>query len=840
MVRELSLPKEPMRKFLLAASLLLAFTASEAQYQIGQSLSNYAGTNSLYFNPSNVVDSRFKFYMNMVDLNVHVSNDYITWNGAYHPFALAFEQVPVLKSLYPIPSNMRDGNGKAIFMDSWLTEELNGDPKNAFVQAELRGPSFMFNLGKKTAIGITTRARAMGQFTNVSEPLARMMRVGFDTNSSPFRNGEININQAYSDNSFNINVFAFSEIGLTLGQVVYDNGHHFVKVGATGKYFIPIYGQYIRNTGMDFTVYGQDSIEFTKTDIEYGYVRDAFFDKDTTTGKMRSPTKLGSGLGLDIGFTYEYRPRIDKYRYKMNGRDKVDPSKNKYLFRIQASLNDLGSVKMKNSEYVRGYKLNNQAKVLIDGAFLDTLQAIQDRYDNDLLLAMDTVLGRTIGFEKVSNSFEWKLPANLNVNVDYQLHKNFYLNVLWIQSLRGKQVNGIRGFSLLALTPRFESRWFDVAIPLQLTQNYRKARIGANIRMGPLWIGTDNVSGLFAKKNINGADLYFGVAIPIHRKKEKDKDKDGVSNKYDKCKKIPGVWEFKGCPDTDGDGVQDTDDRCVTVPGLKELHGCPDADGDGITDGMDSCVDDAGPAKYNGCPDTDGDGLVDREDDCPELAGPKETKGCPDRDGDSVLDPEDECPDEPGKVELNGCPDTDNDGIMDDKDKCPQQAGPQRFLGCPDTDGDQVPDYLDLCPLEIGLPENNGCPKVAEKIDIVEIPEEDQEILNEVFSNLEFATGSAEIAASSYASLDMLVELLEKRPEYRIYIAGHTDNTGNAKLNEKLSKDRAESVRKYLVDKGIDPERIKTEGFGSSRPVESNETPEGRQKNRRVEFRVIK
>ena len=113
-------------------------------------------------------------------------------------------------------------------------------------------------------------------------------------------------------------------------------------------------------------------------------------------------------------------------------------------------------------------------------------------------------------------------------------------------------------------------------------------------------------------------------------------------------------------------------------------------------------------------------------------------------------------------------------------------------------------------------------------------------MLKEVFDNLEFETAKSQIRPNSYASLDELVELMNNKPEYRLYIAGHTDNVGNAKKNEKLSIARAEAVKAYLVSKGIDANRIKTEGFGMSRPVDTNKTPEGRQRNRRVEFRIIK
>jgi len=811
----------------------------QGQYQIGQSISNYSGTNNVYLNPSNVVDSRFKFYLGLTQTSVHFSNDYITWNGAYHPFAPLVKDIPVFNSIWKLPADQVNSSGQVNFEDAWLTENLNGKPKNVFFQLEQRYLSGMFNLGPKSSIAFGARARMVGQFTNISEPLARLMRYGFntDTTKAPFTNGGINLNQLYSDNSFNINAFAFNEFALTYGQILYDNDAHFLKGGITGKFFIPLYGMYMRNEAVDVTVYGQDSLRLQNADIEYGYVSEKYF----SDGNI-SPLGLGKGFGMDIGFTYEYRPDYKKYQYKMNGKVKSDPSKNKYLFRVQASFNDFGSIKMQNDKYVRSYKLASEANVFITPEILDTVQVLQDRYTDEYgaFIVVDSLIGRTVGFAEQSNSFTWKLPANFNINVDYRVANHFYVNALWIQSLRGKQVNGLRGFSLLSVSPRYEARWFEASVPIQLTQNYKKMRVGMYLRGGPFWIGSDNIPALFSKKDINGADFYFGFSVPLHRKKERDRDKDEVSDKYDVCRNVPGLWEFKGCPDTDGDGIPDSKDSCIDIPGLPEFNGCPDQDGDGIIDSKDDCPETPGLAAFNGCPDTDGDGLIDKLDSCPELAGPIAQNGCPDRDGDGVFDDQDSCIDIPGLKTLNGCPDKDMDGVMDKLDRCPETPGLAKYYGCPDTDGDGVYDMIDLCPLERGSIENNGCPKVVERIDILEIPEEDATILQEAFDNLEFAVGSASISPSSYESLDKLIELLNKRAEYRIYIAGHTDNTGNAKKNEKLSLDRANAIRDYLQTNGISPARIKTEGFGSSRSIESNDSPEGRQKNRRVEFRVIR
>ncbi len=112
--------------------------------------------------------------------------------------------------------------------------------------------------------------------------------------------------------------------------------------------------------------------------------------------------------------------------------------------------------------------------------------------------------------------------------------------------------------------------------------------------------------------------------------------------------------------------------------------------------------------------------------------------------------------------------------------------------------------------------------------------------MKEAFDNLEFETGKSVIRPTSYGALDELVTLLEKKPEYRIYVAGHTDNVGKPKSNLALSKARANAVKTYLGKKGISANRVIAEGFGQNRPVASNATAEGRQRNRRVEFRVVK
>ncbi len=108
--------------------------------------------------------------------------------------------------------------------------------------------------------------------------------------------------------------------------------------------------------------------------------------------------------------------------------------------------------------------------------------------------------------------------------------------------------------------------------------------------------------------------------------------------------------------------------------------------------------------------------------------------------------------------------------------------------------------------------------------------------LNKVY----FERGKAVLLDSSYAELDHLVEMLKENPDIKIELSGHTDNQGSPKLNMKLSQDRVDAVKAYLVSKGIDPKRIKGKGYGGTRPVASNASEETRRLNRRVEFKILK
>jgi OOP family OmpA-OmpF porin len=278
--------------------------------------------------------------------------------------------------------------------------------------------------------------------------------------------------------------------------------------------------------------------------------------------------------------------------------------------------------------------------------------------------------------------------------------------------------------------------------------------------------------------------------------------------KYGFSDKVQAHWQHSlgfvikfGGTDTDGDGVYDKKDACPEVPGLESFNGCPDADGDGIKDSDDACPNVAGLAAMNGCPDADGDSIADKDDMCPNVKGTKANKGCPDTDG---------------------------DGVVDKNDKCATQAGPIANGGCPwpDADGDSVLDKDDKCPETAGLASKEGCPEtISDKMDAFA-----KAIL--------FNTGKASFKAGVTDQLDGMLAIMNQFLSAEFAIKGYTDSIGSTSNNSKLSDKRANAVRDYLVENGIDAARLTAEGFGEESPFETNMNESGREKNRRVEVKL--
>jgi OOP family OmpA-OmpF porin len=217
--------------------------------------------------------------------------------------------------------------------------------------------------------------------------------------------------------------------------------------------------------------------------------------------------------------------------------------------------------------------------------------------------------------------------------------------------------------------------------------------------------------------------------------------------------------------------------------------------------------------------DSDGDGVPDHRDTCPDT--PKgvqvDENGCPpDSDGDGVPDYRDKCPDTPK-------------GAKVDEDGCEIKPAPDVTPAAPvdaDSDGDGVPDSMDKCP---DTPrgtrvDHTGCPLV-DKIEL---------------KGVWFAFDSSVITPESARVLDDVAQTFKRYPGLVAELAGHTCNIGTERYNQGLSERRANAVRDYLIDKGVDPLQMSAKGYGELQPMTGNATREGREQNRRTEMHILK
>ncbi len=609
-----------------------------------------------------------------------------------------------------------------------------------------------------------------------------------------------------------------------------------------------------------------DALPIKDSNTVYDLINTLEGDNQSESGEQFSIDKLidtknipallkpsGYGAAIDLGFTYKPLEQLQ----------------------LSVALNDLGFI------YWNGRTIAVDIDTVFNGlgnidvsdpAFHDE----QGNFSTQLMMdsAVTALKGLTRGMvfrNSAQGGYARMVTTRLNVGLD----ANFWDNRVGVGIVSATRLYNARLYEEITIGASFRPvNWFNIAASYSLMENGKYSNIGAGLSLMPydginLTLAMDYIPTSYAAlpnsdsaapkqyflpyktKNINVA-LGFSIVWGTNRR---DRDKDGVWDKIDMCPGTPRGVEVDsvGCPlDEDHDGVPDYLDHCLGTPaeaiGYVDSLGCPkDSDGDGVPDYLDKCPDTPkeaiGYVDSLGCPiDSDGDGVPDYIDRCPntpaEARGLVDALGCPiDSDNDGVPDYLDKCPNTPieAEVDSTGCPmDSDNDGVPDYMDECPNTPkaaiGFVDEKGCEkDSDGDGVPDYMDECPFVIGVKANKGCPELKREV---------RTLLQKAMQGIEFESGKAAIKPKSYDILNLIATIFIDNKDYIVEIQGHTDNTGKAEQNKKISQKRAEAVKDYLVKKGVPAERLSAVGYGQEQPIADNKTAKGRQKNRRVEFKI--
>lgn len=792
--------------FLFFVSL---FGQLKAQYLEGYSTSNYAGVNSVSYNPSSVVDSRVKLDINFFTASITADNNFIGLNKNW--------------------ANPRDSS-----LYEYAVLNNDGEKKGVYLNADILGPSFLFTIDEKKSIGFTSQFRSLTNFENVSEGFANLY---YSELSKPSFVGN-----PISSSDMSFEHASWNEYGVVYGQELYRKNHHWISFGARLKLIQGLQAAAIRFDNLTVEMNPDSTVQVAGQGVEYitsdnlsNYLKGNFSDFSNL------------GVGLDFGLTYEWRAEPDSFIYEMDG--KMNPARemSKHKLKLGLTVSDVGYV---------NYKTGLSGDVNVSSLSWDP-----NSFDLTTLYGFETAIGSEFTSTNEVPVYKMTLPTSISFQADYNLYKRFYVNATYLKSIaQNSKVLDVRYRDRLTITPRWDWKWLGVYVPYTVDESANK-HIGVNFMFGPFLLGTRDVGAFLWKDENYYANVHFGVKVTSLHFRPEDFDKDKVSDALDKCVEVPGLWDFKGCPDKDGDSIPDATDKCPDVAGLKEFKGCPDSDGDGVTDMQDECPFIPGVEKLNGCPDKDGDGIKDSKDECPDEIGLLVFGGCPDSDGDSLIDKLDLCPDLFGDIDHQGCPDSDGDGVYDHQDSCKNTIGKLDNNGCPykDDDGDGVVNKKDKCINEFGPKENGGCPLLDQDQDGINdqeddcpetageeinngcpvIDDEEEEIIDFAFKNLQFETGKSVILPESFVSLNALAKLLITKKSWMLQLEGHTDDVGDAQDNLILSKERVESTKRYLTNQGVNSDNLLLKYYGETKPIADNDTPEGRQKNRRVQMEIV-
>jgi hypothetical protein len=475
---------------------------------------NYSGINQAPLQPAAIADSRFDRDFNLLGFNCDIYNDAMLFNSKW------------LRNPLSVLTN------RGWWDKNTYLETPNGQAKNFFMSQSILGPGFLVSINEKHAVGFTYRLRSITNTDNLSEPLFRSVYSEYEDPQQ--------WNKWYFVNKMRSVQHIFGDYALIYAAEIWKRGPHFMKIGGSVKFLQGIAAAYVQTDSLFF--YYDENSGPTGHGISWNspYVRGGlsgnwgYYDQSNNFDySMNYQITDKPSVGFDIGLVYEYRPKFKQYMYNVDGRRYlVRKDRTKYMFKIGVSLLDVGRLKYKkmyNSfnmtvesthNYIRKYYESDNSipantywmdvrkssfSFLEYAAFVDTLY---NRYLNDQGVEKDV---------DDPGNFKVKLPTSFSLQVDFKIYRRIFVNMTTYTALNQafNENPNSHYISLYSITPRFESKWITVAVPVQYNQ-YQKFNVGLGIRTPFFYMGVTNfLSAMF--KDRYGLDIYFGVKLSVFK-----------------------------------------------------------------------------------------------------------------------------------------------------------------------------------------------------------------------------------------------------------------------------------------------------------------------------------
>lgn len=472
-------------KFLKILVLYLTVFVSNAQES--RPTSNYAGVSVLTLNPAEIADNRMKLHVNLGSVYIDYQNNFSRW-VAPHSFAKAAANPNRFPGDYKI-----------------LDRKVN---KNASINAQITGPSVMYTIPSlKVGLAAGMRQSIYGDLQNATNATGTFLYKGL------YYRPQHSV--VHENESFQVNLGAYNEFFFSAAYVLREETNSALKVGFTVKRLTSNFTFNLNAQDIDYRVEETVSIpDPTKSDVFLTQSTGSFIN--ATNGYNTSAnwflsqfaafSGLGTGFGGDLGFVYEYRPDGHKYRKKYKRSMISDPKVNKYKWKFGMGLQDVGYLKYDDPSIAIA-NVNESTNEFVHGDFTNIGSP------NEFISIIETEYG--LNPASYTNDFRILMPAALMAHADVSLGNNFYLSAVWRQSLLSRNRIGPHHSSYILFTPRYERKWFEIMVPVAISNYYNNVNFGITGRVGLLFFGLTDLtlnSSIFNSRGIAGE---IGLSVPI-------------------------------------------------------------------------------------------------------------------------------------------------------------------------------------------------------------------------------------------------------------------------------------------------------------------------------------
>jgi hypothetical protein len=436
-----------------------------SQNQLGLRLENYAGVGALSLNPAGNLVNPLQWDVTLAAAGVFFETNY--------GYLMHTNTLDLFRhrgdAQFRLAKDVEGPVAENVFLLEFRDDERQ---RYGRVSTFLAGPSFAFKLKEKHSIGVFSGVRFE----------ASAFDVPYDFSYYEYDRKQYYV--PFRATPFYGAMMSWWEIGLNYALKT-ENSAGFFGVGANLRVLQALEGGYVENlVTFDFTRLPNYNFTLGQPAGRFG------FTDSNLKSEGNGLTNNGLGFGLDVGVLQVFEGNDDPYHW-----------------RLGASLLDLGYLHFTNNAQTHAISVDSTATV-----FVDDYRGVKgiDEFEKYVQVLSAQTLSDSLA-SRESNAFTLALPAAFSLQSDHAFSENFFLNALLVQGLPAKNLTARRG-SLLAVTPRFEHRWFSASLPVSLN-NWQSVRVGFAARLGFLILGTDDFGGLFGQGNYNGTDFYIALKI---------------------------------------------------------------------------------------------------------------------------------------------------------------------------------------------------------------------------------------------------------------------------------------------------------------------------------------